>query len=181
MGIRAIACIALAFYISIAGVTSPALALLVGFVVICDYYDGVIFRKTHYSGIPSFRSVRRVLDSSIDRVSVQIVSVSVLLSDPEYLPIFLIILFREIMVCIPCVGAYRKGIVIYPKLLSKISTASVAVIGSAYIVGCSSVSIALALPVVLMGCMSFLQYRHTKLEIDLGQASEGIDYELRAF
>lgn len=178
LGARFVGVFLLAASIAVSGAFGWQTALAVVAFVALDELDGTLFRRSARSMVGSSRAIRRALDSIVDRLSVQLVSLSVLAADFSYLPLFVAVLAREVAVCVPCIRACWRGLVIYPNRVSKISTVSVACVGIAYILGAPSLAYVFAVPMLASAVFAVRDYCTRLDAIDRGEGRLGVDYEL---
>ena len=102
--------------------------------VVLDYYDGELFKKTSLYSISKWRVKRRLLDSLVDRLVIQISCISLLIIDLNFLPIYLFILLREIAVSGYCSIKIFQGYLLYPHVTAKLAGVFTAITFITYLV-----------------------------------------------
>lgn len=106
---------------------------IIAVIVALDIFDGIAFRSGSNSCGKRIHAFRRVVDSSLDYLSVHLINVSVLLIDHSYASIFAIVLLRELFVSAPCVILFALGGIPKPNIIARASLLCVAILGIAYI------------------------------------------------
>lgn len=155
--VRALCAIALAQRASLApDRPDSACVLLLVLFMLLDAFDGVAFRRGRPGGGESAK--RRIVDSSLDFLSVQFVSIVTLLSYDCYFPIFLLVLAREVLVSLPCVLSYCRGHVLNPGLMGKLSVAFVGMIGVSFYLAIDWLVVMSAASLVFLSVISLISY-----------------------
>lgn len=131
-------------------------------VMLFDYYDGVIFRKSEINNIAYWRIKRRLLDSIVDRIIIQIICISLLIIDINFLWIYFAILTREMILSGYTSFYYKKNIMIYPKRRSKYAAI---LIGLTVIVSLFANDIITAIIVIGMLVMSYYAFEEYRLSL----------------
>lgn len=94
-------------------------------VMVLDCFDGFTFDRSQLSALKKWRINRRIADSVSDRVVIQIVCISVLVQNPAFLWPYLLILGRELAISSYVSKYFAKGILVYPRAISKMACAMV--------------------------------------------------------
>ena len=115
-----------------------------------DYFDGATFNRSTFCAVRQWRIKRRIADSVSDRLVIQMICIPLLIRNSSFWIFYLPIIAREVAISGYVSMEYAKGVLLYPRSISKIACAmvGVAVIGF----------LALRLEVALMitGLMSIL-------------------------
>lgn len=138
-----------------------SISLILVFVLL-DYFDGYIFRLK-LKRIPSninfdeLRLLRRLIDGGVDRLSTLVGTISLTIYDINFLPYFLIILIRDIIIAAVSSKSFLQGrTVTYPGIYAKVAAATVGLTVVSFII--SGSSIVTSLSVILMSIFSILAY-----------------------
>lgn len=152
-------------------------AMVVAMIILFDYYDGKLFRKSSLNTIEKWRSVRRVLDSCGDRFCIQAVCIPLLWSQPHFLYPYVVICIKEVLTSTVCFRSFLRGVIIYPSNISRLSTAFVGVTVIVHLL--SDVRITFVCTTILLcsGVLSFGQYIKKVEQYNRGELLEGTDYE----
>jgi phosphatidylglycerophosphate synthase len=110
------------------GVTSIAL------VMAFDYFDGATFDKSNFSVLKAWRIKRRVADSVSDRLVIQIICIPLLIKYSSFLWLYLPILAREIAISGYISKEFAKGILVYPRSISKVACAMVGIAVMSFVI-----------------------------------------------
>lgn len=132
-------------------------------VMLFDYYDGVIFRKSEINNISYWRIKRRLLDSIVDRIIIQIICISLLIVDINFLWIYFAILTREMILSGYTSFYFKKNIMIYPKRRSKYAAI---LIGLTVIVSLFANDIITAITIIGMLIMSYYAFEEYRLSLN---------------
>jgi len=118
------------------------------FIMIFDYYDGKLFNKSFLKEQKLWRLRRRIADSVVDRLVIQIVCIPLLISNKAFFWVYASILAREIAISgYNAVEKIKERFIIYPGPISKLACVMVGVVTIAFLT--TEISI-LALNIILM-------------------------------
>lgn len=146
-------------------------------IMVLDQYDGKMFKLSSLSAIPFWRKMRRILDSCGDRICIQLVCIPLLFTDFKFIFPYLIICFKEAMTSIICIKEFRRGVIVYPSKISKISTIFVGLTAIAMAYN-SVVFTGLTSAILLLtGIQSCLSYQDIIKKLNAGGLTEGKDFE----
>lgn len=93
----------------------------VALVMALDYFDGATFDKSYFSAHREWRIRRRIADSVSDRLVIQIICIPLLIQDSSFMWLYLLILARELAISGYLFREFSKGILVYPRSISKIA------------------------------------------------------------
>src|ERR1043166_1780375 len=100
-----------------------SIALVMAF----DYFDGATFEKSTFSGLKEWRVKRRIADSISDRLVIQIICIPLLMKSSSFVWVYLPIIAREIAISGFISRHFAKGILFFPRSISKIACATVGI------------------------------------------------------
>lgn len=99
----------------------------VALVMAFDYFDGATFDKSSFSDLREWRIKRRIADSVSDRLVIQIVCIPLLTKNASFIWLYLPILTREIVISGYISKEFARGILVYPRSISKVACAMVGI------------------------------------------------------
>ena len=153
------------------------ISTLVLTIIVFDYYDGRLFRKSIFNENENWRSFRRILDSCADRISIQVVCIPLLIMNHDFWVPYLAICFKEIMTSTICLKSYFNGYIIYPSTVSRISTILVGLTAISYLLLGYKVSLILSFLLLMGGIWSLFNYLKLISMYKKGMLTEGKGYE----
>lgn len=153
------------------------IAIMVLAIIVFDYYDGKLFRKSIFNDNKNWRSFRRILDSCGDRFSIQVVCIPLLIINHDFWFPYLAICFKEIMTSVVCLNCYFNGYIIYPSTVSRISTILVGLTAISYLLLGYLASSILGFLLLIGGVWSLVTYRKQISLYKKGKLTEGMGYE----
>lgn len=127
-------------------------------IMLFDYLDGKIFKLSAINNIGYWRIRRRLFDSFADRAITHIGSISLLLIDSNFLWLYLIILTRDIVISGYCSYQFKKGYLIYPKKMAKISALLIGISIIIYFSGYLFLGIIFSILLISTSYLSLLEY-----------------------
>jgi len=99
----------------------------VALIMALDYFDGATFNRSNFSALREWRIKRRIVDSVSDRLVIQIICIALLVKNFSFVWLFLPILTRELAISGYVSTQFAKGILVYPRSISKIACAMVGI------------------------------------------------------
>lgn len=157
--------------------TDWLVAILVLAIVFFDYYDGKMFRKSSLNANEKWRSARRILDSSVDRLSIQIVCIPLFIVHPSFLIPYLVICFKEITTSTICIQSYLRGYILYPSNISRLATVFVGITVIAQLLFGEAATLMCSIILLLGGLLSLRHYIIATQQFEKGLLAEGKEYE----
>ncbi len=146
-------------------------------IMVFDHYDGQLFKLSSLNEISFWRKMRRILDSCGDRVCIQIVCIPLLFINTHFVLPYLIICVKEILSSAVCILEFRRGLILYPRRISKISTVFVGLTTISTIFN-SIFFIAITSAILfLTGILSHISYQKLIGKLNKGLLVEGTDFE----
>lgn len=146
-------------------------------IMVFDHYDGKLFKLSSLNEVSFWRKLRRIFDSCGDRACIQIVCIPLLFINRHFVLPYLIICFKEILTSAICVLEFRRGIIIYPGKVSKISTIFVGLTTISAIFNSMFFVIITSIILFFTGIMSYISYQKLIEKLNKGLLVEGIDFE----
>ena len=128
------------------------------FIVGFDYYDGELFKKSFLINSKKWRVNRRILDSVVDRLVIHVICLSVLIVDSHFLPFYLPIILREVVLSTYLSIKFKQGLLIYPGPIAKLACAFVGFNGIAYLITSSLTTICFTVSMMCMSVLAFREY-----------------------
>jgi len=126
--------------------------------MVFDYLDGVFFSKSSLADVKAWRVNRRILDSAVDRITIQICGISLALADRSFVSFYGLITIREILISGYVSSLYRKGYLLYPGPLAKIACVSIGLTVIAFLIGSSSLTLIAAFAMIALSAFSAKEY-----------------------
>jgi len=96
-------------------------------VMVFDCFDGATFDKSNFSALKEWRIKRRVADSISDRLVIQIICIPLLIKNPSFMWLYVPVLARELAISGYVSKEFARGILVYPRLVSKLACATVGI------------------------------------------------------
>jgi phosphatidylglycerophosphate synthase len=129
--------------------------------MVFDYLDGVFFSKSNVAQVKAWRVNRRVLDSIVDRLTIQMCCIPILLANGSFASLYLAITVRELVISGYLTNLYRKGYLLYPGPLAKLACVSLGLIVISFLLGFISLTFILTIAMVVLSICSAKEYFDT--------------------
>lgn len=123
-----------------------------------DYFDGATFEKSAFSALKEWRIRRRVADSISDRLVIQIVCIPLLIKSPSFLWSYLPIVAREIAISGYISKQFAKGIIIYPRAISKVACTMVGITVASFLTFPSGLTIIFSVVMIAFSALALVDY-----------------------
>ncbi len=143
--------------------TKYQICFLILLVMLFDYYDGLFFKKSQMNEIKTLRIKRRLFDSFADRFIIHIGSLSLLIMDINFLPVYAAILIRELLISGYCVVRYKQQFLIYPKKIAKLGSFFVGLTVIAHLILGLSLIILTTSIMLTISLFALLEYHNSYL------------------
>lgn len=135
-------------------------------VMMLDYFDGVTFDRSNFSALKEWRVNRRIADSVCDRLVIQIICIPLLMENPSFGWLYIVILLRELAISSFVSSQFAQKLLVYPGTIAKIACATVGLSVIAFVVLPIVVTAAAAAVMVSLSVFALLDYyrrvRHYK-------------------
>ena len=128
-------------------------------IILMDHIDGILFEKTFLSQIEIWKNRRRILDSVCDRLCIQFFCLPILILQPEFIVIYMIILSKELMTSITCIKAYGSNMVLSSNTAGKVSCIAIGAAVITWLLSLYYVAYNISLIILVTGYISYLGYR----------------------
>lgn len=154
-----------------------SVAMIVLAIVVLDYYDGKMFRNSSFNESEKWRTIRRILDSCADRMSIQVVCIPLVIAQPNFLFPYIVICIKEIMTSVVCCRSFLDGYIIYPSTMARIATVFVGLTVVTQLIFGGILTYVCALILLFAGMESFRKYLISIKQFKMGMLTEGKGYE----
>lgn len=128
-------------------------------IIFMDHIDGKLFEKTILNQVEAWKNGRRVFDSFCDRLCIQLFCIPILIQQPKFVFIYIIVLSKEILTSIYCIRAYINNIVLSSNTAGKISCIFIGVAVILWLLHLCIIVYFITPIIIITGCISFGKYR----------------------
>lgn len=128
-------------------------------IILLDHIDGRLFEKSFLNDFEIWKNRRRVFDSVSDRLCIQFFCIPILILQPEFVVIYFIILFKELLTSINCIKAYNRSIVLPSNTTGKISSISIGLAVILWLLRLYFVAYGIVPIILITGYISYVKYR----------------------
>lgn len=141
-------------------------ASLIASIMMLDYFDGAIFAKSSFSDSETWRKRRRVFDSVVDRLAIQIICIPLALKNPSFAWLYVPIATREVLISGYLSKAYAEGLVVYPRSVAKLACAVVGLSVISFIAFPIPFTFICAAVMIALSVFALLDYRRRVQEYE---------------
>jgi len=129
-------------------------------VMLLDQVDGALFAQSSLNSVKSWRIRRRLTDSLTDRIVTHLGCLSLLALDLAFLPLYVVILMREVAISGYCAMCFSRGVLVYPRTQAKIAAAFVGLTVIAYTALSTPWAWIVASIMLVLSVFSFQEYHN---------------------
>lgn len=149
-------CLLLLYYKEISALFCSIIVILI---MVFDHIDGKFFKKSYLNEITFWKNARRVIDSVSDRLCIQLFCIPILLLDITFLPIYCIVLCKEMLTSIYCIQAYYNGVVLSSNSAGKISSIATGLSVILWLMGQTLTVYCMLFVVIVFGFIAHRRYK----------------------
>jgi phosphatidylglycerophosphate synthase len=128
-------------------------------IMVADYFDGRLFLRSGLEESKYWRITRRWVDSTADRLVIQLVCIPLLIVDYSFLSVYLAIVLREVVISGYSSRLFRSGFVIYPRGLAKVACALVGASVISYLVLAQTTTLFVTSLMLVLSACAFREYQ----------------------
>lgn len=159
----------IAFYVAITAIADHmnyfGISICILLIMVLDYYDGELFKKSLLNDVKQWRVTRRIFDGTVDRVVIQIVCLAVLFLDHSFVWVYTAILIREVLISSYVSDKFKKKVLLYPGSIAKISCVLIGTSVISFLLLSNSVlTLIVTFIMVITSILVFSDYRNLYLQ-----------------